>query len=452
MKFSDNLAKVLFVLSLVLLVFLYGFWAGYKRWPPKGFLDLALDHARDMLRTEPYDTQPKVYDREGAYINDAENIQPGMTLITSLWDFGGTGDLGVGAKLIDSKGSVIHTWKLDRNKLFPNFIDLGNRDPEKADLHGTYLFPNGDLLLNLEYIGTVRVNACGKVKWRLLKFNHHSIHRDVDGTFWIPAIYSEKRRGSKQYPNGFPGLGGKTVIVDRILQVSEDGEILKDINLLDVLYINGLERYIPKMLGNPDDATSDITHLNDVEPLNPSMAKEYPFFEAGDLLVSAAHLDLVFVFDPETLKVKWHALKPFKTQHDPDFIGNGWIGVFDNNEDYTDRGTMLGGSRIVALQPHTGKKKIRFPTYHSDPFYTKARGKWQMLGNGNMLLTEAYAGRIVEVAPDGSTVWEWIHEPINNSRVPEVTKATRYDLTEEDVASWPCSSVSTSENTEQEGG
>lgn len=32
--------------------------------------------------------------------------------------------------------------------------------------------------------------------------------------------------------------------MDRLLHVSADGEVLDDINVLDVLYANGLERYI----------------------------------------------------------------------------------------------------------------------------------------------------------------------------------------------------------------
>jgi hypothetical protein len=57
-----------------------------------------------------------------------------------------------------------------------------------------------------------------------------------------------------------------------------------------------------------------------------------------------------------------------------------------------------------------------------------------------MLLTEAEPGRVVEVDSTGRTVWEWIHKPYDNS-VPWVTKASRHDLTPEDVASWPCSTM-----------
>lgn len=463
MKFSDNLAKVLFVLSLVFLVFLYGFVSGYKSWPPKGFLDKALEQARDsgiyyaLPFTDvpaPPHTYPQIYNREGVHIEEPDKLQSGTVLVTSLWDWDESGDLEVGAKLINKKGEIIHSWQVNRDKLFSNLDNWGKGSTKQQDVMGSYLFPNGDLLLVFDYTGAVRLDSCGEVLWELPEHTHHSVARANDGSFWMSAVHGEKRNSTKQYPNGFPGLGGKKVWVDRILHVSEAGKVLEGINVLDVLYMNGLERYIPKMLRNLKDAPADITHLNDVESLKPSMADEYPLFGAGDLLVSLKRLKLVFVFDPESKNVKWHSIKPFIGQHDADFIGDGWIGVFNNNLDYTNRGTMLeGGSRVVALQPHTGKVEVLFPSEPSvsDPLYTSSHGRWQILDNGNLFITEANAGRVVEVTPEGRTAWEWIHKPVGDSRVP-VVEGTHYDLTKEDVASWPCSSASTSENTEQEGG
>jgi hypothetical protein len=56
-----------------------------------------------------------------------------------------------------------------------------------------------------------------------------------------------------------------------------------------------------------------------------------------------------------------------------------------------------------------------------------------------MLLTEARAGRVVEVSTNGRTVWEWVQEPYGNSQVPVVSKGKRYALTDAEVSDWPCS-------------
>jgi len=169
------------------------------------------------------------------------------------------------------------------------------------------------------------------------------------------------------------------------------------------------------------------------------MAEDYPLFEAGDLLVSLRNADLVFVLDPETRRVEWHASDPFIHQHDPDFMGDGRIGVFDNNQDGTVRGDMLGGSRIVVVEPGANSTEVLFPTPRSEPLYSRIRGKWQRLRNGNLLITEATAGRVVEVAPDGHTVWDWVAKPYLDDAVAQVSEGTRYDLAATDVASWPCS-------------
>jgi hypothetical protein len=433
---SERLA---FLLSVVFLSFFYGFMTNFFGWFPSESLSAAFEQAH-RLTGPPEFVAPRTYERQGVRAVEPEEIQSGVTLIAGHWkEF----DWEPGLKLIANDGSTVHTWRVDPEQVFSDSAlaksASNRRGLRQLSIHGAHLFPDGDVLVNLNYAGTVRLDACGEVLWELLEGSHHSIERGDDGTFWIPGVSSEVRTGSPAYPDGHPGFDAP-VFHDRILQVSETGRVLRRINLLDLLYANGLERHIAK--ARELRATDDVTHLNDIEPLSAAMAEEYPLFEAGDLAISLRPLDLVLVVDPETETVKWHASHPFISQHDPDFIGDGWIGVFDNNRDATERGTMLGGSRIVALQPHTDSIQVLFPTSRSEHFYTDIMGKWQRLENGNLLLTESTAARIVEVARDGRTVWEWVGEPYDDSRITEVSEGTRYDLTSEDVAEWRCSSNS----------
>lgn len=428
---SPSLERFVFSLSLATLAFLVGFLIRTQDAFPSSILDRALRQGTAFF-APPHYMQPRVYERTGARSVEPESIQPGLTLVATWWeDFGWT----QGLKLIDRKGGTVHAWRVDGAEIFPD-LEAGEvqRNPTATSIHGAYLFPDGDVIVNLEYSGTARLDACGRILWTIPRGGHHSIARGDGGTFWTPAGTGGPQSESDAGPPDYPGLD--VTYRDLILHVSEEGVVLEEIDVLGLLYENGLERHVPK-----SDMTDrvDITHINDVEPLSSSMADEYPLFEAGDLVASLRPLDLVFVFDPESSRVKWHASHPFIRQHDPDFIGNGWIGVFDNNADGTARGTMLGGSRIVLLQPHTDSLAVTFPTSRSEPFYTDVQGKWQRLANGNVLLTEAQAGRVVEVAPDGRTVWDWVAPPKDGERVPEVTEGTRYDLTREDVASWRCS-------------
>ncbi len=445
---SSTLEKGLFVFSVALLAFLLGFATRWHGWFPDALLERASQQATALSESwsgGPAALNDRVYDWSGVRAPQPSAVQPGLTLLTSSWrsEAGWT----AGLNLIDAQGTVVHRWRVNKDALFPDSIDRRGTPTLKA-LHGTYLFPNGDVLVNVEYVGTARLDACGAVQWRLPMGTHHAIARADDGSFWIPGTSRTPRTGSDRSPNGFPGID-EPIWLDQLLHVSEEGTVLDRINVLDVLYGNGLERHIFKAYkphrspGVGKGVGKDVTHLNDVEPLSSSMAEDYPLFEAGDLLVSLRYLDLVFVFDPQSGTVKWHTTSSLIQQHDPDFIGDGWIGVFDNNRDYTKRGTILSGSRIVAFQPHTDSTEVRFPTAYSDPLYTGARGKWQQLANGNMLLTESMAGRVVEVTPDGRTVWEWVQEAYDGTRVPVVTKGTRYNLRKSEVAKWPCSPADT---------
>lgn len=435
-----TLAKVWFMLSVAVLGVAYGIAANQWGWFPTSLAEQGWHEAQSLFYDAPFKSGPQVYERKGVRRVRPEEMQPGLTLIASSWKKADGWNPEV--RLIEEQGRVIHKWRIDKKEVFGG-DGRTKKEPSRVGVHGTYLLPNGDLLVNLEYIGMARIDACGNVIWTLMEGNHHSIARDEDGSFWTPGVSEKPRIKTSNHPNGFPGIKNP-VWLDQILQVSEDGEVLTRITVLDILYKNGLERYIVKKLGpypRDEEVKRDPVHLNDVEPLTSSMADEYPLFEAGDLLVSLRHPSLVFVFSPESSEVKWYTSRPFHHQHDPDFIGDGWIGVFDNNTDPTQRGKMLGGSRIVEVQSHTDSSVVRFPTRHSEPFYTYVQGKWQELENENMLLSESRAGRVVEVKPDGRAVWEWIHKPIHDSKVPAVTGATRLDLTREDVASWDCSSA-----------
>lgn len=456
--------KVAFVLSIAVFAFLYGIATQAFGWFPSDLVQRAWNQAEAVspvstsyltgsagTSRESYEwTSPRVHDWSGVRIEQPNKIQPGVTLVSSAWSHSNKWSPGI--RLLDQDGTVLHEWRIQPEEIFSDTAASPKGPLSTTDLHGSHLFPNGDVLVNVEYVGAVRLDACSGTVWKNSRYNyHHSVARDTDGSFWMPGVRRDVPARSDAFPDGYPGLEGP-IHRSMIVHMSSDGEVLDTINVLDVLYKNNLERHLPHALFHRDQGFSyskDVLHMNDVEPLPDSLADQYPLFEAGDLAVSLKFLNLVFVLDPDSQRVKWHETHYFIGQHDPDFIGNGWIGVFDNNRDGTKRGTMLGGSRIVFVQPHSDSVRIAFPKKESDPLFTDVQGKWQKLSNGNLLLTEAKAGRAVEVDSVGRTVWEWAHKPSGETTVPEVAKAIRLNLDTDKVASWPCSpDASTSQRDE----
>lgn len=226
MRSSLSVEKVWFVLSLAVFSFLYGTAVGKWEWFPHSFLVQATEQGRSLYHSwssAPYRARfmgPRAYERAGARTPVPKRVQPGMTLVASYWHWEEAGRPAPGLKLIDRHGQTVHEWRVDRSELFADSIELtGN--PKKSEYHGAYLFPNGDLLVNLEYIGTARLDACGDMIWTLVEKHHHSIARAEDGSFWIPGVSPERRTRSERFPDGYPGMK-EPVGLDQILHVSEE--------------------------------------------------------------------------------------------------------------------------------------------------------------------------------------------------------------------------------------
>ena len=415
---SDRISRWFFAASCIVLTFLGGFLVCRYQFFPYPVIRRAIDAVAAPFAEPGQHLFPVRYRHVGVTIHDRSAIAPGVTLLTSFWP---ESDWGAGIRIIDQDGRVLHHW--DIAKVWP-------KSPHTY-VHGSYLFPNGDVLFNVEYLGIARVNACGDVVWKRTDRAHHSISRTDSGDFWVSGMkwVSEEDHRADQYPALIPPYAEQYA-----WKISPDGELLSEISVLKALY-NSPYR---KLLWTSGTRTRDVTHLNDVEELSGKMAARYPMFAAGDLLVSSRTISTIFVMSQEGA-IKWLASEPFNHQHDPDFENDGWITVFDNRMDDTDDGRYLGGSAIVAINPATNQVRPVYAGSGNDKFHTDAAGKHQLLDNGNRLITESRAGRVFEVNPAGKLVAEWVQQPYDDKRVPEVLEGTRYNLSPEVVAAWPCS-------------
>jgi hypothetical protein len=441
----DRIALLLFVYSITALVFAYGVIVGRYRTFPYAWLADAGRGVQERLvapsgpsvlpfGASPHDMSEAYYDYTGARIHDRDAMAPGVTLLTGSWS---TLDWKYGVRLIDPEGNVLHEWATDPAAIWSDSPDAnlvaGGRSKSKNYIHGCYLFDNGDILFNTEYMGLVRMNARGDVLWKLACRSHHSVTRDDDGNFWVCSLkWLEDTPQGHERASRYSGIDVPAT-EDFALKVSEDGVILREVSILKALY--GSEEGRRLLWKTNYERSGDVTHVNDVEPLLASMADQYPLFSANDILVSSRILSAVFVIDSETEEIKWlHS--DFLLQHDPDFVGNGDILVFDNNYDGSDDGMFLGGSRIVRLNPGNADTDVCYPRKPSQRFYTQFGGKVQSLANGNLLITEATRGRVFEVSETGEIIWEWVAERFRDNYVREVHEGTRYPFSREHVAAW----------------
>jgi hypothetical protein len=426
-----------FTLSCGFLTFLFGIVVGYQNVFPTIPL---INSYRTLINLTGLDTAdhflyPVRHAQSGVTSDPAYQME-GVTLLASYWD-------GLpGIRVIDSTGEVLHTWRINPAEIWPEspFDDhaKGHKNTSTNNIHGVHLFPNGDILFNIEYMGLVRMNSQGNVLWRLLRRTHHSIAPTRDGAFWVSAMRWIEQGNERV--SMFPGLV-PPFVEDTVIKVSAEGEILQEWSVLQAIYESNHQRLIWK--SNQGQFTSfdinfDSLHLNDVEALPADLDAQYPSLNSGDLAISMRHISAIAILDAQTGKLKWIDPETHIHQHDPDYIGDGWLRVFDNNDDGTHLGNWLGGSRIIDVRPETGETRVVYPLDGQTQFHSWACGKSQTLDNGNILITESRAGRVLEVNTRGHILWQWVQQPWpgDPTRVAQVLEGTRYNITPQEVKMW----------------
>ena len=418
--------RLLFLVSAVIIAYATGVATGHFHLPPYGTLSDLWGAGKDWqenwrakLGIEP---TPHLFvgrHQGGGVVQHIEGkSSPGVTLVEGLFED------RVGLRLLDGQGNALHTWAALYSKISPSTELIREEVIPTNDwetmVHGSALYPDGDVLFNLPGIALVRMNACDDVEWTVPFPTHHSLHIADDGNIWT--------LGERHYEHSvakFPGLR-PNFRDDLVLVVSPEGEILREISLLEVFFANDLIGSLFPTGLSPKNGIrmGDLLHANDVETLSKDAAPAFPLFEAGDALVSFRNLNLLFVFDPDSGIVKWSQTGPWLRQHDPDFLPDGRILVFDNRDDGAG-GRLLGGSRLLAIEPVTRKVETIYKGTPEEPFFTAGRGTANALDNGNFLITEAEVGRAFEVTPDGQIVWSFILR-YDSERVLSVNGAIRY--------------------------
>lgn len=432
-RYLEKLAPLLFIGSLCFFSFAFGVIAFKFKVFPYSVLQQGIAEFKELTTDEfTLKRHPVRYDESGVIIRDLEQIMPGSTLISAHWP---ETDWGPGIRLIDVNGETLNHWVIKPQEIWsePPHEDLARNPSNYAEnyVHGMYLFPNGDIVFSVEFLGLTRMNSCGELIWNLPYRTHHSVYRADTGNFWVSGFRwieaGDERVAS--FPDLTVPFGEETV-----LEVSPEGEVLREISLLESFYNSGYKDVLWHFKLKPDD----ILHLNDVEVLGDKIADQYPLFEAGDIVVSMKRINRIAVIDPKGT-IKWMNSDNLTHQHDPDFEEDGWITVFDNREFLPGPKPGTGASVIRSINPASGEIRDLYGTDGDKQFFTPYMGKHQKLENGNRLITEATAGRVFEISPAGETVWEWISEPLKDDFVLEVTEGTRYDIDAQQVAAWKCS-------------
>jgi hypothetical protein len=165
----------------------------------------------------------------------------------------------------------------------------------------------------------------------------------------------------------------------------------------------------------------DPTHINSIHelPENPWFDRGDDRFRPGNILLSARHLNTIFIVDKRSGDVVWQYSDGLDYQHEATMIGKdepgaGRILVFNNG-----RHNSHGYRRtlVQAIDPTTGVVEWE---YGSRFFFSSIAGTVQKLPGRNYAVNSSHGGRVFEITPAGKIVWEWVpsYMPMRVERLP----------------------------------
>ncbi|MEX1179951.1 MAG: arylsulfotransferase family protein [Cucumibacter sp.] len=343
--------------------------------PDRAYLPLRVPDSRDR--------------RAPASMFAGEGRQPGGYLfILGAFDFNAHLHEAI---LLNEANEIVHQWvgsEAEVTRLLAERAgkakDWTNRFP-----HGVEILEDGSVIYNNGDAGDaiLKISWCGEPLFTVIGNFHHVVQRQIeDNSVWA--------------------FEGQTLTKLR----ADTGEIVRQFTSQDIADANpGIDVLSIKRDLEEGVWLADYRHENDIEPLPAAYASAFPRFEAGDLLISMRELNLILVADPEDLRIKWWRAGQTRRQHDPDWQPDGTITVFDNNRrDAVWERDANRYSRIVRINPTTYEAEVLYDGA-LDNFYTPIRGTHQVLPNGNILITSPQQGRVLEVTPDGRTVFDFLN-------------------------------------------
>jgi hypothetical protein len=201
--------------------------------------------------------------------------------------------------------------------------------------------------------------------------------------------------------------------------LSPDGEETARISLVDALersrYASLLGK-VPAGRHDPLGATS-IQYLGDAE------VKGAGAGTGERLLLSFGGLDAVAILDLASKQIVWTARGGWSGQHEARVVPNGDVLVAEAPDGKDGQARQTDMSTAAVTWSYGGKP--------GQPVYGAARLSARRLGNGNTLLTDSDAGRLIEVDRSGTVVWEFTN-PVRGGKdgayIPVITSGQRIGL------------------------
>lgn len=400
----ERIFGLISMVSLVILAVLFGIYAAFTQRFPAPEINVALRNF-DVLWAQWFE-EPISIVKPGRYVDypvtAPERASTGLLLVTAI-----DAEQRNFVDIIDRSGGSLHRWYVDwfDHGPDPGFVPEHRRPKVRPGgmLDGIVMLEDGSLILNIDHLTTLRMDFCGEVMWQQKNLGHHFVVPARDGAVWVGAEVNPAFRNTRRIPNHSAATRDWT-----IQKISVDGEILDELNILDLIYENDMLGllHLSALHNESTWAQDDTLHLNDVDEFPDDL--EPGVFQPGDLMVSLRNINAILVVDPVARKIKDLMLGPVLRHHDPEFLSGDRILIYDNRNLLPIPDPEVGRSRIVEYNFRTGAFAEVYQT--EEIWFSQILGKQQLLPNGNLIVTVATQGQAIEITPEGAIAWAWGNE------------------------------------------
>lgn len=323
---------------------------------------------------------------------------------------------GCMAWVTDRNGRIVHVWEVNLDELWDGLTGIsGEVGPLSLTPIGMVLGRDGSLVVTFQgrdtfpfAIGIAKFDSTGRIIWKRFDHSNHWPALDDKGRIYTPyATYPKGEEYVGHTPIGLKCATGQPLI-DGIHVLSPDGKVLRDIPVMQSFLRAG---YVGWFYGLRDGC--DPTHLNSIALVTDEIAKHLPGAKTGDLLVSLREPSAIAILDGMNGDVKRAVSGKTAAQHNPQFLPDGTVLVFDNLGG--NRG--LGGSRVARVNLVTGESETIFPHGRQigvRPLSSPVAGTISVSRGGKRaLIADTEQGRILEIEVATGKVL-WVYENVQD--------------------------------------
>ncbi|WP_171101824.1 MULTISPECIES: arylsulfotransferase family protein [unclassified Ruegeria] len=363
-------------------------------------------NARDVFQSINHDRMstiwgeaPRFHGQDGWVVRD-ENLVSDLTGYILLSRYDGVSRHHRVELVALPEFEIVHEWPIDAELVFADQEVHPFHDQSEAidneifrSIHPLVL-PNGALIVKDHYTSLLQIDQCGQRTAFTTGGFHHSTELGPKGLVWVPGtrLPTEIARVRSDFRD------------DTIVALNQEGEVVLERSVPNILLKNGLGHLLFSMSGSYDP---DPLHLNDIQPVYESG----PHWKEGDLFLSMRHKSLVLLYRPSTDEVLWYKTGPWRFQHDVDILDENRIAIYDNSTiNIRALPQVDGANSIMIFDFEKGVvEDLLRKDFERAEIRTISEGLFDRMDDGSWMVEEENFGRLVILSPTGEIAAEYFN-------------------------------------------